>query len=199
MDPEETGAKESERPSGKDSVRLALIDAATRLIARRGVYGVTTRAIAQEARVNQGLITRYFGSKKVLVQQVARSISERLFEEAVGSARPLDDLLYREEPGHKEALRALMHIILVSGGGSVGDSHFSSRFFQWLRDEGSLDTEAGGSAEAWLFLISSLVLGSELVAPGLQSDLQLTGERFKALRKEAFQLFQNGFRRGHGA
>jgi len=183
-----------QRPSGKDEVTQALIASARALIGRWGVAAVSTRAIAAGARVNQGLITRYFGTKQALVRAVADQVAAELFDQVVRAGLPLEELLFGEGPGHGEPLRVLIRIILdrpdpedqvVSGG-------LASRFLTWLADR----TGAGSGPEgaARLFLLSSLILGSELVAPTLAADLGLAGDQGPTLRREAFRLFLDGFR-----
>jgi AcrR family transcriptional regulator len=62
-----------------------ILDAATRVFARQGVSGATTRAIARAARVNEVTLFRYFKNKGELLRQVVRHKSvryERIFAEA---------------------------------------------------------------------------------------------------------------------
>lgn len=181
------------RPSGKDEVTQALIAAARSLIGRWGVSGVSTRSIAAEARVNQGLITRHFGSKQALVRAVADQVAGELFEEVVRAGLSLEDLLFGGGPGHGEPLRVLIRIILdrpdphdqVVSGGLV------ARFLGWLTDQTGAPPGPGGHAR--VFLLSSLILGSELVTPTLAADLGLTADQAPALRREAFRLFLDGW------
>lgn len=80
----------------------ALVEAATRLFAASGPDGVALRAVADEARVNYGLIHQYVGSKDDLLQLVLRTVSERsarLFEEAEGLDGAIDQLFGNEVPG----------------------------------------------------------------------------------------------------
>jgi AcrR family transcriptional regulator len=64
-------------PRGRDAVRAALIETATRLFAERGAGAVGVREIAREANVNHGLIHRHFGSKDGLLQAVMQHLSDR--------------------------------------------------------------------------------------------------------------------------
>lgn len=58
-------------------VRSDIMDAAERVFANLGFDGATTRAIADEASVNLGLIHYHFGSKEALFEQViARHASQ---------------------------------------------------------------------------------------------------------------------------
>jgi TetR/AcrR family transcriptional regulator, repressor for neighboring sulfatase len=55
------------RPTGRDEVVEALLDAAERLFARAGPGDVSLREIARAAGVNHGLVHRHFGTRDDLV------------------------------------------------------------------------------------------------------------------------------------
>lgn len=59
-------------------MRAAVIDAAGRLFALRGVRAVTLRDIAAEADVQLGLIPRHFGSREGLINAVFEDLTERV-------------------------------------------------------------------------------------------------------------------------
>lgn len=69
------------KPTGREQVVEALLDAATDLFAERGPRAVSAREIARRARVNHGLVHRHFGSKDALVRAVldrlVRDLRER--------------------------------------------------------------------------------------------------------------------------
>jgi len=56
----------------------ALMDAAERLLYEVGYAGVTTRAVAEEAGVNHGLVHYYFGSMEELLTQTLERFVEQL-------------------------------------------------------------------------------------------------------------------------
>lgn len=58
----------------------ALLDAAERLLISRGHAGITTRALATEAGVNNGLVHYYFGSMEEVFVQVLERFTDRLIE-----------------------------------------------------------------------------------------------------------------------
>lgn len=60
----------SQRPSSPADTRQRLLDAAARVFARDGINGATTRAIAEEAGVNEVTLFRHFGSKDGLLDAV---------------------------------------------------------------------------------------------------------------------------------
>jgi AcrR family transcriptional regulator len=56
------------------------LDAAERLLVESGHTGITTRAVAQEAGANHGLVHYYFGSIENLLVRVLERFTERLIE-----------------------------------------------------------------------------------------------------------------------
>src|SRR3954454_5312345 len=63
------------RPSVEPERREQLIEAAARVIARRGYDAATVRDVAREAGVSTGVIAYYFEGKDDLFAQVLRSAS----------------------------------------------------------------------------------------------------------------------------
>ena len=59
---------EADRP-GYGEGRQALLDAAVRVVATRGLRGLTFRAVAAEAGVTQGLVTHHFGNRQTLIRE----------------------------------------------------------------------------------------------------------------------------------
>ncbi|MFH8221025.1 TetR/AcrR family transcriptional regulator [Streptomyces sp. NPDC018057] len=49
--------------------RVALLDAAVRVVARVGLRGLTYRAVAEEAGVTHGLVVHHFGSRDALIEE----------------------------------------------------------------------------------------------------------------------------------
>jgi len=58
----------------------ALLDAAERLLVEVGAEGITTRRVAEEAKVNHGLVHYYFGSVEQLLVRVLERFTDRLVE-----------------------------------------------------------------------------------------------------------------------
>jgi AcrR family transcriptional regulator len=65
------------RPTGRDEITDAVLDAAERLFAAAGPTDVSLRAIAQEAGVTYGLVYRHFGTKDVLLERLLARYAER--------------------------------------------------------------------------------------------------------------------------
>ncbi|HVU23694.1 MAG TPA: TetR/AcrR family transcriptional regulator [Opitutus sp.] len=69
-------------PSSRSGARRLLLDAATRVFARAGLAGATTRAIAREAGVNEVTLFRHFRTKDGLIAAV---IGAKFGREAVAA------------------------------------------------------------------------------------------------------------------
>lgn len=66
-------------PASKgDQTRQALVQAATQIIGKVGFDAASTRAISQQAGVNQALINYHFGGKDELYQAVISAITDQL-------------------------------------------------------------------------------------------------------------------------
>jgi len=70
-------ATEVKRPTGRDQILDAVLDAAERLFAAAGPADVSLRAIAEEAGVNYGLVHRHFGTKDVLFDRLMQRYADR--------------------------------------------------------------------------------------------------------------------------
>lgn len=73
--------------------RVALLDAAVRVVARGGLRKLTYRAVAEEAGVTHGLVVHHFGSRDALIQEaVTHAIRSSLNSSAldVGTGKPAD-------------------------------------------------------------------------------------------------------------
>jgi AcrR family transcriptional regulator len=78
----------------------ALLDAAGRQLADRGVAGVSVRSVAAAAGVNHGLVHRHFGSKDALVGAVLDDLAARIADHAAADpdwplGTPDDEVLDR--------------------------------------------------------------------------------------------------------
>lgn len=85
------------RPRSEEK-RLALIDACIKLMALRGVDGVSTAAVSSRAGVAEGTLFRYFASKDILLSEVYRSIKLELSQQL--SASPSEDCSIKEQFSH---------------------------------------------------------------------------------------------------
>jgi AcrR family transcriptional regulator len=62
----------------RSAAEEALLDAAERVLVESGHAGITTRRLAEEARVNHGLVHYYFGSVENLLVRTLERFTERL-------------------------------------------------------------------------------------------------------------------------
>ena len=74
-------SQRSPRKRAADGRRAELVEAAARVVSRDGVAAATTRRIAEEAGLPQGLVHYWFASKDELLQEVITSLLSQ-FEEA---------------------------------------------------------------------------------------------------------------------
>jgi AcrR family transcriptional regulator len=68
----------SEVTTARSAAEVALLDAAERLLVDVGYARITTRALAEEAGVNHGLVHYYFGSNENLMVRALERFTERL-------------------------------------------------------------------------------------------------------------------------
>jgi AcrR family transcriptional regulator len=67
-----------EKSKARFAAEEALLDAAERLLVEVGYSGITTRRLAEEARVNHGLVHYYFGSNEALLVRALERFTKRL-------------------------------------------------------------------------------------------------------------------------
>jgi len=80
----------------RNTTEEAFLDAAERLLVEVGYAGMTTRAVAQAANANQGLVHYYFGTMENLLARVLERFTERLIaRQRAMYAAP--DLTFREK------------------------------------------------------------------------------------------------------
>jgi AcrR family transcriptional regulator len=82
-----------------DARRAELLDAVWRIIPRAGIAGVTTRAIAREANVSNGVLSHYFPDKDSLLIEALRTAYSRAHARMRDATRGLVGL---------DAVRAIM-------------------------------------------------------------------------------------------
>jgi len=139
------------RSDGGAETRMRLLDAAERLFAERGFYGVTTREAAAAAAVDDALIYYHFKTKRGLfdavlerrarVLHIARHASLVAYLDEVGDGitvhgaiaafiNPMIDLSQTEDAGWKSYFALVAQIDNTPWGGEV-----IHRFFDPIVDE----------------------------------------------------------------
>jgi AcrR family transcriptional regulator len=98
----------------RSEAEQALLDAAARLFARKGVDGTSLADIGLEAGYSRGLVTHYFGSRAALV----KSLAARVQQQFVSQLDPKDLGV--------EAILALLDAYLdrLSEGAAAGRAYF---------------------------------------------------------------------------
>ncbi|WP_406664201.1 CerR family C-terminal domain-containing protein [Gallaecimonas sp. GXIMD1310] len=95
-----------DEPNRGDATRQALIATATDVFAHSGYDGVSTRAIARAAGINQALISYHFGSKEGLYLAVFEAIAEALNEKISPLASSMEKLFTGQGQPRSQYLQA---------------------------------------------------------------------------------------------
>lgn len=107
-----------------DATRIALIEAAERLIAEKGLADVSTREILQEAgQRNQSALQYHFGSKKGLI---SATINERTTQIDQVRQQMLDDA------GEDPSLKQLFEVLIVPLGQLMKDKAAGANYLNFL-------------------------------------------------------------------
>ncbi|MBX6389276.1 MAG: TetR/AcrR family transcriptional regulator, partial [Frankia sp.] len=130
------------RPRGRQEVREALLDAAQRLIARQGPANVRLREIADEARVNFGLVYQYLGTREELLHAVYQRVAAR-------SATRFEGI---------DALGDVIDLFLAVPDDSIG------RIMGWAALEGGYSADVFGPSPAQERIVS--IIQQEAAANG---------------------------------
>jgi AcrR family transcriptional regulator len=70
----------AQKTAARSAAEEGLLDAAERLLVDAGHAGITTRRLAEEAGVNNGLVHYYFGSNESLLVRALERFTERLVD-----------------------------------------------------------------------------------------------------------------------
>jgi AcrR family transcriptional regulator len=120
--PSETAATTGDRrtqPERRGAAEQALLDAALRLFAAKGIDQTSLAEIGDEAGYSRGLVNHHFGSKAALVERLAG----RLQNEFTSGAAPI-------KPGEEvDALVAAAHAYLAVVGRGTSDAR--AFFVMW--------------------------------------------------------------------
>ena len=129
--------KTAQTKDARAAAETALLDAAERLLVEVGHAGITTRRLADEAGVNNGLVHYYFGSNENLLVRALERFTERLI------ARQRD--LYASDEPFVEKWRTAMRF-LVAEDVTYEKVWLELQALAW-NDEGLRDRLAGVNAE----------------------------------------------------
>ena len=160
------------RPRGREDVRQALIQSATKLFSERGPAAVSVREIAQQAGVNHGLVHRHFGSKKGLLKTVVSQLAEEILDH-VGEADDREQLhsLLTSVLGATSQQGAWLRILAWSILDGYGIEEIQDRFplAERMVAAAARDESTSLDPEARVTMVMSVGLGMLLFGPFLRS------------------------------
>jgi AcrR family transcriptional regulator len=175
-----------DKPRGKDSVRLALIEAAAKLFAERGPADVSVREIAKEADVNHGLVHRHFGSKDGLLQ----ATMTHLAKEVAGSVgkpserESLTELLNATFGATSEATHWKILARSLLDGTPVSQLQTDFPVVRRMLDAARRGTSSPLSPEAQVTLLLASGLGLLVFEPYIREATAQEDEQWIATRRE---------------
>lgn len=131
------------REKHKEECYTAILQAALRLFAAKGLQEATMDEIAQAAGLGKGTIYYYFGSKEALVEELLCSLADQYFQnllegtEGLRSPLTIAERIIANLLGHYQRQPELFHvmqmIITAPGGGPPRVRHvFAQKHREWL-------------------------------------------------------------------
>jgi AcrR family transcriptional regulator len=110
-----------------ERTRQTLLDAAEKLFAEKGFYGVTVRAIAREAEADPALVAYYFGGKRELFDAVLLRRAERLNQIRIDRLEQCEREAGPDGPNVEDIIAAFTEPLLdrSANGGPGWKSYFA--------------------------------------------------------------------------
>lgn len=153
-------------PEDRNATALAILDAADAILTEVGYEGLSARAIADRARVNNALVFYYFGSKARLVERVlARYYGRHLdaLEGAMGGAGTMGERFHRLVDGYVDFIEGNLRYPRLIQHQLVGPDAFREHIqgnlallFQWTKKTlAGLAPERGPHGARHLFVTIS--------------------------------------------
>jgi len=167
------------RPTGREEILDAVLDAAERLFAEAGPGEVSLRAIATEAGVNYGLVHRHFGTKDALFDQLLRRYEVRWTAQL--DARPEYDRALDTLLGPAPEVGAYLRLLawtMLSGDEEAHVRHSRLDRLPALRPRDGADP----TTETALALAT--IFGWRFFGPFLRATLHLDDAAAAALHEE---------------
>ena len=181
---------DSDKPTGRDSVRAALIEAGARLFSEQGPRAVSVREVAREAGVNHGLVHRHFGSKSGLLHEVMSHLASRVAA-AMRDPEPeesLAELLSSTMVASAEGLHWRILARAMLDGEDPGDLQQDFPVVARMLDAAHRGTSGPLSAEALVTLIVAATLGVLLFEPYLKLATGQDDGTWNSTRRELMAL-----------
>ncbi len=185
------------RERQKEERYAAIIQAALRIFAAKGLQQATMDEIAQVAGLGKGTIYYYFDSKEALIEGVLCSLADQYFQNllegtdafkdpAVIAERIVTNLLerYQQQP---ELFQVMQMILAAPGGGPPRVREvFASKHREWLarlkEQAGQKLAERGFSVESFVDFIGTYAHGVLFAAVAGRDVEKLREESRRALR-----------------
>src|SRR3954447_20317660 len=188
------------RPTGRDEILDAVLDAAKRLFALHGPANVSLRAIAEEAGVNYGLLHRRFGTKETLLDVLMQRYADRWLAE-VEAHHDFDsaiDRLFGEGAEASENLQLLAWTLVSDRDGRHAEIYRRHAALDAL--PGLLEQRGVDANEATLdtAVTVAFVFGWRFFSPYIRAALHIDGsamtdaELHSAVRDRMQRLTQKG-------
>jgi len=175
------------RPSGRDEVVEALLDAADRLFSTHGPADVSLRAIAREANVNHGMVHRHFGTRDDLVDQLLARMAVKWTADAASAGdfqSAIDLILGSSREAEISAgswLRLLAWSFLTDSTNSSGEAqrrHATLDLLPSMLEDDHRDEAAVSTAGAL-----ALIFGWRFFHPYIRAALHLEDMDFADLHE----------------
>jgi AcrR family transcriptional regulator len=175
------------KPTGREEVRQAVIEAAIRLFAERGPASVSIRELAAEAGVNHGLVHRHFGTKEELLTVVMNHLVSR-FERAAGppdddeTPTTLGPKLFAAARSQRAYWRILVRAILE--GRDPAELQGGFPIVQRLLAAARRDPATASAPESFVAGTVAMGLGLVVFEPFLRAAMGLDATQWRAIQRE---------------
>ncbi|GAA1913975.1 TetR/AcrR family transcriptional regulator [Streptomyces durmitorensis] len=150
-----------------------ILEAAARLIARRGVRGLRVEELAAEAGVSTGLIYYHFKDRTGILRQTLEFINDRAERYTTGGAEDAEPLAPREELEAVLLLELQDTPVVRENSSAWGELRASAVFDEVLRDD------LARATLVWVQEVAALLGQVRPTAPA--PALAAAGERLTAL------------------
>ncbi|MGW5861061.1 TetR/AcrR family transcriptional regulator [Streptomyces sp. NPDC055239] len=150
-----------------------ILEAAARLIARRGVRGLRVEELAAEAGVSTGLIYYHFKDRTGILRRTLEFINDRAERYTAGQARDAGPLTPREELEEILLLELQDTPMVRENSSAWGELRASAVFDEVLRDD------LARATLVWVQEVAALLGQVQPTAP--PPALAASGERLTAL------------------
>jgi AcrR family transcriptional regulator len=182
----------SHRPTGRDEILDAVLDAADRLFARSSPTEVSLREIAREADVTYGLVHRHFGTKEELIERLLQRYQQRWLDRLDRTPDYGDvlDYLLGERAETGAYLRLVAWMLLAGKGAASPETH--RRYVELDRLLALPAAADGQEAPVRTAAALAFIFGWRFFNPFIRAALPLgdddAGQLHEAMREELRRL-----------